>query len=125
MLYQDRRLDAGAVMRVALEMVDKHGYSLEALRNSLQDILRRGRLAVPVARELGAQVVSKSESAPDQVPALGALPAARELVRGFAERLRELGPVAVPPADLPPVSAIDYLAAMEEDLPRRRPRKKE
>ena len=52
-LFEDGLLDADAVVRVALEMVDQFGYSLDALRNSLQDLLRRGRLRRATARALG------------------------------------------------------------------------
>jgi hypothetical protein len=122
-LYQDRLLDAGAVLRVALEMVDKHGYALDALRNSLQDILRRGRVQTEVMRELGETVLSGGEGGA-LLPALGALPGARDMIRSFALRLRELGQAQIALPVLPGPGEIDYLKAMEEDLPKRRPRKK-
>jgi hypothetical protein len=131
LLYQDRLLDEGAVMRVALEMVDKHGYSLDALRNSMQDLLRRGRIQSEVLKTLGDTVVSAALSdGPSMLPALGELPGTRELIRSFAERLREVGPLqkgpdekgAPPPG--PPKSPIDYLQAMEDDLPKRKPQKR-
>jgi hypothetical protein len=111
-LFEDARLDAPAVLRVALEMVDRFGYSLDALRNSLQDLLRRGRLARDTAARLGEQLGDEN------VPTLGALPRARELVRAFATRVSELG--IAPPVQRPSDAPIDYLAALEADLPRRR-----
>ncbi|MCS6912109.1 MAG: DUF2183 domain-containing protein [Myxococcales bacterium] len=116
-LFQDQLLDAPAVMRVALEMADKHGYSLDMLRNSLQDVLRRGRVQPAAVQALGQAVLDSSQ----QLPALGELPAARDLVRAFAQRMRELGPL---PSEVPPPAQgpIDYLKAMEEDLPRVRRR---
>ncbi len=111
-LCEDGQLGATAVVRVALEMVDRFGYELDALRNSLQDLLRRGRLKRETARALGEQLTDEG------VPQLGALPGARELLLSFAARVRELGewPVPTPPPDGP----IDYLAALEADLPRKR-----
>jgi hypothetical protein len=113
-LFQDGQLKAPSVVRVALEMVDKFGYSLDALRNSLQDLLRRGRLSPAAAGRLGEELAQEGS-----VPSLGALPSARELVQAFAARVRELGDVP-PIADvLPSSAAIDYLAALEVDLPRK------
>lgn len=121
-LHEDGRLAADAVVRVAVEMADRHDYSLEALRNSLQDLLRRGRLSVETVRSLGA-AISEGQGEADLLPALGSLPGTRELLRSLARSLRDLGPTAgaVPAGlagdDTPP---IDYLKALEEDLPRKR-----
>jgi hypothetical protein len=121
-LHQDGRLAADAVVRVAVEMVDRHEYSLEALRNSLQDLLRRGRLTVETVRQLGAAIADGQGEA-DLLPALGSLPSTRDLLRALARSLRDLGPSAgaVPSAlsDGGPL-VIDYLKALEEDLPRHR-----
>lgn len=51
LLFEDRWLDAGALVRVAASMVSM-GYSLDRLAGSLQDLARRGR----VARETLARV---------------------------------------------------------------------
>jgi len=121
-LHEDGRLAADAVVRVAVEMVDRHAYSLEALRNSLQDLLRRGRLSVETVRSLGA-AIAEGQGEADLLPALGSLPETRELLRSLARSLRDLGPSAgaVPPSlasgEAP---AVDYLKALEEDLPRKR-----
>lgn len=111
-LFEDGQLTAQAVIRVGLEMADRFGYSLDALRNSLQDLIRRGRL-----RRSTAQAVAKTLEE-DGIPQLGALPSARELLAAFAERVRELGDVGS--VALPAEGPIDYLAALEADLPRRR-----
>jgi hypothetical protein len=111
-LFEDGQLSAPSVVRVALEMVDRFGYALDALRNSLQDLLRRGRLRLSTAKALGGAIDEES------VPQLGALPEARELLLAFARRVRELGDV---PSGLFPIEGpIDYLAALEADLPRKR-----
>jgi hypothetical protein len=113
-MFQDGQLSAESVVRVALEMVDRFGYTVDALRNSLQDVLRRGRLRASTARLLADQLT------PEGIPQLGALPGARELLLGFAARVRELGDV---PTVMVPVEApIDYLAALEVDLPRKKRR---
>jgi hypothetical protein len=119
-LYQDRRLSPAAVVRIAVEMVDKHGYSLQALRNSLQDLLRRGRVQLPSVRALGA-AIAEGAGATDLLPALGSLPGTRELLRTLADGLRQLGPLPEPELLPPPHSAaVDYLEALEQDLPRHR-----
>ncbi len=121
-LHQDGRLAADSVVRVAVEMVDRHEYSLEALRNSLQDLLRRGRLSVETVRQLGAAIADGQGEA-DLLPALGSLPSTRDLLRSLARSLRDLGPSAgAVPASLAEGGAltIDYLKALEEDLPRHR-----
>ncbi len=110
-LFEDGQLSAPAVVRVALEMVDRFGYTIDALRNSLQDLLRRGRLLRATARTLADELTD------DKVPQLGALPSARELLISFAARVRQLGDV--PSLAMPLEQPIDYLAALEADLPRK------
>jgi hypothetical protein len=111
-LCEDGQLSPPSAVRVALEMVDRFGYSMDALRNSLQDLLRRGRLRVKTVQTLGANLTEEG------VPQLGALPGARELLLSFAARVRELGELSDAP--VPPDGPIDYLAALEADLPRKR-----
>jgi hypothetical protein len=110
-LFEDGQLAAPSVVRVALEMVDRFEYTVDALRNSLQDLLRRHRLERASAQALATRLTEHD------IPQLGALPSARELLLAFAERARELGEAAPTPpvADGP----IDYLAALEADLPRK------
>jgi hypothetical protein len=113
-MYQDRQLKAPAVVRVALDMVDRFSYSLDALRNSLQDLIRRGRLLPESAARLGGEL-----SAEGSIPSLGALPSARELMHTFASRVSELGDMPLSVEPLPEHPQIDYLAALEADLPRK------
>ncbi|MGZ3439130.1 MAG: phosphatase domain-containing protein [Polyangia bacterium] len=108
-MFEDEQLSAPAVVRVALEMVDRFGYTIDALRNSLQDLLRRGRLRRATARTLADQLTD------EKIPQLGALPTARELLITFADRVRQLGDV--PSLSIPLDQPIDYLAALEADLP--------
>jgi hypothetical protein len=113
-LFEDGQLSPPSVVRVALEMVDKFGYTVEALRNSLADMMRRGRLRAATTRALANQLT------PEGIPQLGSLPATRELLLGLADRVTELGdtPSVIMPIDAP----IDYLAALEADLPRKKRR---
>jgi hypothetical protein len=109
-LFEDRQLAAPSVVRVALEMVDRFDYTMDALRNSLQDLLRRGRIRRETAQALASQLTDH------ELPQLGSLPSARELLRAFAARIQQLGDL---PAHSPPDAPIDYLAALEVDLPRK------
>ena len=113
-LFEDGRLSAPSVVRVALEMVDRFGYTIDVLRNSLQDLLRRGRLGRAAVAAVGAQLTDEG------VPQLGALPSARELLLSFAGRVEELG--ELPPVVRPSEAPIDYLAALEADLPQKKRR---
>ena len=110
-LFEDEQLSAPSVVRVALEMVDRFGYTLDALRNSMQDLLRRGRLKRATARAFADQLTEEG------IPQIGALPGARELLLSFAGRVRELG--EVPSVMMAVEGPIDYLAALDVDLPRK------
>ena len=110
-MLEDEELTPAAVVRVALEMVDRFGYTIDALRNSLQDLLRRARLRRSTARQLAEQLTEHG------IPQLGAHPTAREILVAFAERVRQLGDV--PSLQIPLDKPIDYLSALEADLPRK------
>ena len=110
-LYEDQRIDADALARIALDMIEKSDYTHDALRNSLQDLLRRGRLKLPTARGLGAHLAAG-------IPSLGALPPSRAMLTAFGERIRALEGTfqELPPEDGP----IDYVAAFQDEVPRHR-----
>lgn len=119
-LYADSRLSEGAVLRIAVEMVDRHGYSKESLQNSLQDLIRRGRLAIETVRQFGAAVADAPENSQEELlPALGFLPGTRDLVRALATTLRDLPDTPFAPT-APEQPEIDYVVALEQDLPRHR-----
>ncbi len=114
-LLEDGQLTPAQAARVALEMTDRFDYTVDALRNSLQDLLRRGRLRHTTAFEFAEHLTT------DSAPQLGSLPAARALLADFAARTRDLA--ELPPSVLVPVDGpIDYLAALEADLPRKKRR---
>jgi hypothetical protein len=110
-MLEDEQLSPAAVARVALEMVDRFGYTIDALRNSLQDLLRRARLHRSTTRIFAEHLTENG------VPQLGASPTARELLLAFADRVQKLGDV--PSMQVPLDQPIDYLAALEADLPRK------
>jgi hypothetical protein len=115
-LLEDGLLDVEAAIRVALEMVDRFDYTLEALRNSMQDLLRRGRLRRETPVSLGRGITDGI----DRIGPLGSLPAARDVLTRFASRVEALA--ASPGGTLssvPPELPIDYVAAFAEDVPRR------
>ena len=108
------------MVRVALEMVDRYGYTIDALRNSLQDLLRRGRLRRATARTLADELTD------EKIPQLGALPTARELLISFAARVRQLGDVPsmsdpARPADRLPGRARGRPAAQGQEAHGHRP----
>ena len=111
-LLEDGLIDADATVRVALEMVDRFGYSLDALRNSLQDMMRRGRLHPETPRLLGARLA-------EGLDPLGSSPTTRELLVRFGARLKALADAAPPWEGDPGPARIDYLAALADDVPRR------
>jgi hypothetical protein len=112
-LWQDGQLGAPAVARVALEMIDRFDYAVDALRNSLEDLVRRGRLRADRASALGRELLE------DERPAVGELPGSRAELRVFAQKIASM---PAPRRVSAPVrtEAIDYLAALEADLPHRR-----
>ena len=95
-------------------------YTLEALRNSLQDLLRRGRLR----RETPTALARHVAEGLDRFGALGAAPASRDVLSRFASRLDALSAAAGSALHSVPLEApIDYLAAFAEDVPRRHARR--
>ncbi|MEO6950436.1 MAG: phosphatase domain-containing protein [Polyangia bacterium] len=111
-LYQDGLLPPAAVGRVALEMIDRFAYSIDALKNSLEDLIRRNRLRTSVTAQLGRELLA------DAPPAMGQLPGSRERLEAFAQKIAALPETRRGTALKQ--EPIDYLAALEADLPYRR-----
>jgi hypothetical protein len=100
-LIDDDLLPAGAGVTIAREMMEKFEYTELALRNSVEDLLRRGRIGRHTI-ELFAVACETDE-----------------LLAPLAPRLRTIDAIsAAPPNDEP----IDYVAAFAQDA--RRERKK-
>ena len=112
-LWEDGHLTAPSVARVALEMIDRFAYAVDALKNSIEDIVRRGRLRPDTAGALGRALLA------DELPAVGELPGSRAELRAFAQKIASL-PEVRRSASAPFDEKIDYLAALEADLPHRR-----
>jgi hypothetical protein len=120
-LYQERVLDAAAVVRVGADMLERSGYDLDALGNTYQDLVRRGRIGAETSARLAAEV---ERSAAVIRIGEGTLDAP-EVVESFAGRIRALGDrasgvaAAAAEADDCEPADVDYVRAIEEDLPLR------
>jgi hypothetical protein len=117
-LYADRLLTASDVVGVAREMLASGDYQLSSLANSVQDLLRRGRLA----RDDAARLSIESQSAIDDHRAeWKELPAKEEIAWSFATRVRALGDHAILPPPREP-ARINYLELIGEERRKRRAR---
>jgi hypothetical protein len=97
-------------------MLASGDYQLSSLANSLQDLLRRGRLP----REHAARLALESQTAMDDHRAEWPdLPPKQEIAWAFATRVRALGDHAIlsPP---PEPTQIDYLGLLGEERRHRR-----
>ena len=106
-LIEDGQLDVAALLRIVSEMTESFGYSPDALRNSLQELVRRGRLQPATVEGIATQMRTADS----------------ELVRRLGTEVCDVGslpPVAVQPLRGP----IDFLAALEVDLPKRKKARK-
>ena len=115
-LYADDVLTASDVVGVAREMLASGDYQLSSLANSLQDLLRRGRLP----RDLAARLALESQTAMDDHRAEWPdLPPKEEIAWAFATRVRALGDHAIlsPP---PEPYRINYLELIGAEKRRRR-----
>jgi hypothetical protein len=110
-LYQDGVLSADALVRVALDMVQKSGYEIDALCNSYQDLVRRGRLGREATQRLGRETTQDQE--------LTLPPQARDIVATLAKRISDLRDSRAEPA-VAWVDQIDYLSALEQDSPKKK-----
>jgi hypothetical protein len=113
-LWQDGNLVPASVARVALEMLDRCGYTVDALKNSIEDLVRRSRLRRDRALELGQALLA------DELPAVGELPGSRDELRRFAHKVAVLPEIRRNPVTNDDNALIDYPAALEADLPHRR-----
>lgn len=81
-LYQDGRLRASAVGRIATALRDEYDFTLPMLLRSFQDTIRRGALDYDAVRRLGEQAVGAGIS--------------KDVVHLFAQEAREANMVAPP-----------------------------
>ncbi len=112
LLYADELLSARQVLYVARDMLSSGEVEAATLGNSLQDLIRRGRLDPDTAQALClefAEVTSSGGQAPDGQPE------ADEIAWTFAERIRQLGgsPSIEWPADNP---RLDYVSLADHEF---------
>ena len=119
-LYADGVLTARQVMFVALEMLDSQQYELSGLANSVQDLMRRGRLD----RETGLRLVGEAQdaAASGALSGRGDLPPFEQIAAAFRDRVRALG--AVPVAAVDDDAPLDYVRLVDEEHVQRRERRK-
>ncbi|MEZ4402147.1 MAG: hypothetical protein R3B06_19120 [Kofleriaceae bacterium] len=120
-LYADGVLDARQLLFVAFEMLDSGQYRLATLANSLQDLMRRNRLAretvLRLAEEVGDQARGGGLAARPELPPFDTI------ARAFTDRVRELRatPAAPWPAEPEP---LDYVTLVDQEHEHRRSRRK-
>jgi hypothetical protein len=119
-LYEDRVLSARQVIFVALEMLDSGQYELGHLATSLQDVLRRGR----VARETALKLTDEASDAATSGALSGRsdLPPFEHIAEAFRDRVRELG--GVHGSEWDPPEPLDYVRLVDEEHEHRRRRRK-
>jgi hypothetical protein len=119
-LFADGILTARQVMFVALEMLDSGQYELSGLANSVQDLMRRGRLD----REVALRLVGEAQEAAASGALSGRtdLPPFDQIAAAFRDRVRDLGGIAsVPWGD---EVALDYVRLVDEEHEQRRERRR-
>jgi hypothetical protein len=120
-LYGDGVLTARQVMFVALEMLDSRQFQLGGLANSLQDLMRRGRLEREVALRLATEAAEAARSG--ALSGRSDLPPFDDIARAFTDRVRQLGGNTAPPPDGHD-DPLDYVDLVDEEHEARRARKK-
>ena len=113
-LFEDRVLSAQQVLFVAREMLTSPEHTVPTLANSLQDLLRRGRVTRDCADALISGLQTAAAGAADDE--------ARRLADGiaaaFADRVRNLGGATQEhPAENP---RLDYVAMVDREFHHRR-----
>jgi hypothetical protein len=120
-LYADGVLSARQVMFVALEMLDSRQFELGTLANSMQDLLRRGRLEPEVAVRLADEAARSADEG--ALAGRADLPPFHTIAERFRERIRQLGgapPLGWTNEDEP----LDYVALVDEEHQHRRDRRR-
>lgn len=116
-LYADGVLTARQVLFVALEMLESPEFELATLANSLQDLLRRGRITYDDARRLALEANEAAHAG--ALAGAENLPPFDQIAWAFAERARELG--GAPPLEWPDETpSLDYVSLVDEEHDTRR-----
>lgn len=120
-LYSDGLLSARQVLFVAVEMLGSREYVLSSLANSLQDLLRRGRISLDVAQRLAEEAAEAATSG--ALAGIANLPPFDDIARAFADRVRYLG--GAPPLEWPEENPVlDYVSLVDAEHQERRERKR-
>jgi hypothetical protein len=110
-------LAADAVIRVALEMVNRYGYTVEKLSNSYQEILRRGAIQGEIGLKL-EEALKVHHPRPGE-------PSAEEVLHAFRRRVRAIPPPARhAPAPFKPLDYPSIFVAEQRRHAERKKRKK-
>ena len=120
-LYADGVLSARQVMFVAIEMIDSGQFELGTLANSMQDLLRRGKLE----REVALRLADEAAQAAHEGALAGRtdLPPFETIAERFRERIRQLG--SVPPLGWTNEDEVlDYVSLVDEEHQNRRERRR-
>jgi hypothetical protein len=119
-LYADGVLSARQVLFVALEMLDSKQYELSGLANSVQDLMRRGRLD----RETALRLVGEAQEASASGALSGRtdLPPFEQIAASFRDRVRDLG--ALPEVQLEAEPVLDYVRLVDEEQGQRKERRR-
>jgi hypothetical protein len=119
-LYEDKVLSARQVIFVALEMLDSGQYELGHLATSVQDLMRRGRIARETALQLAAEANEAAKSG--ALSGRTDLPPFEQIAEAFRDRVRELGGAADVTWDDDP---LDYVRLVDQEHEQRRTRRKQ
>jgi hypothetical protein len=113
-LFEDRVLSAQQVLFVAREMLASPEHTVPTLANSLQDLLRRGRVSRACADALTAEIQTAAAGTPDD----DARRTAEDIALAFADRVKNLGgAIQEHPPDNP---RLDYVALVDKEFHHRR-----
>ncbi len=120
-LYKDDVLTARQVLFVAIEMLESGEYELSTLANSLQDLIRRGRVDADTAVRLSLE--AKEAASLGVLSGHEDLPPFDEIAWSFAVCIRELG--GAPPLEWPDKNPrLDYVQLVDHEHQARRDKKK-
>jgi hypothetical protein len=120
-LYEDQVLTARQVIFVALEMLDSGQYALGHLATSVQDVIRRGR----VARETALRLTEEAAEAATSGALSGRtdLPPFEQIAESFRERVRELGGTVH--SETEPGEPLVYVRLVDEEHEHRHRRRRQ
>lgn len=119
-LYGDGVLDARQVLSVAEEMLTTPEYELSTMANSLQDLVRRGRLSLETAQRLAEEAADAGDALSGRQPDL---PPFEEVAEEFRRRVRQLG--GAPPLEWPAENPrLDYVSLVDAEHHERREKKR-